>query len=333
MASIPDETTREPPAPRAVPRPEGTRVKGQKQYVNRLVRNDGGVDADVLGITRRPVSDAYFNMLAAPWSHLLGFIAATYFGINAVFASVYAIAGGVEGARPGSFADAFFFSVQTMATIGYGTMSPKSTLANVLVTMEALIGMLSVAMATGVLFAKFARPTGQLVFSDLAVVNFREGVPSLLFLVANERINHVAEATLKVALVITEITQEGERMRRWYDLDLVRRESPLFALTWTAIHEITAKSRLHGKTPAALKEMGAEIIVTLVGLDATLAATIHKRHSYMVDEIVWGGRMTDILRAGENGRRIVDLTKFHDVTHHADEEQRVLAATGAGAAA
>jgi len=278
----------------------------------RLVRNDGKIDAVVLGLKRSFLSDTYYGLLSAPWAAVLGLVAGIYVALNALFALVYVLTGGIEGARAGSFVDAFFFSVQTMATIGYGVMHPTTPLANVLVTMEALLGLLGVAMATGVLFAKFARPSSQLVFSNVAVVGMREGVPCLMFRVANVRVNHVAEATMKVALVRNERTLEGERVRRWHDLPLQRSYSPIFALTWSVIHPIDESSLLFGMDHDKLVGMQAELIVTLVGLDATLAATIHARHSYMAEEILWGARFADIMGGHPDGRRVIDFGKFHD---------------------
>ena len=280
--------------------------------VQRLIRADGRVDIDVHGVGRHPLKDLYFGLLSASWRRLFAMIAGGYVLINVVFALVYFVTGGIEGAREGSLADAFFFSVQTMATIGYGVMHPRTPLANVLVTIEALFGLLGVAMATGVLFAKFARPSSQLVFSKVAVVASRDAVPCLMFRVANERVNHVAEATLKVFLVRNERTKEGESIRRWYELPLQRHHSPLFALTWTAIHPIDDASMLRGQNLESLTASSTEIIVNLTGLDVTLAATIHARHSYVPTDIVWGARFADIIGRDETGRRHLDFGKFHE---------------------
>src|SRR5262249_27800340 len=149
------------------------------------------------------------------------------------------LAGGrcLENARPGSFGDAFFFSVQTMATVGYGKITPLTTYANVLVTAETLMGVLGFAMATGLFFSKFARPTARVLFSRRAVVQRRGGKPYLVFRMANRRSNQIVEAQLKVTLVRAE-TVDGEQMRRFHELELVRSRHPVLALTWTAFHLI-----------------------------------------------------------------------------------------------
>ena len=282
----------------------------------RLVPRDGSdrlTQVRIVGGRRRLLNDVYYSMVQAPWWRLVLAIFVTYVVVNVLFALVYAFTGGIEGARAGSLSDAFYFSVQTMATIGYGAMHPTTHLANVLVTLEAILGLLGFAMATGVLFAKFARPSAQLVFSNVAVVTAREGKRTLMFRVGNERQNHVVEATVKVSLVRDEITLEGERVRRWYELPVVRQTSPVFALTWTVMHVLDADSRLFGATNDTMRADRTEIVVTLVGLDATLSAMIHARHSYTFDEVVFDARFVDIMSLGDEGQRVIDFSRFHDV--------------------
>ena len=280
-----------------------------------MVPRDGktGVDAVILGARRRGLSDAYYSLLNARWSALIATIIGMYLVINALFAAIYLLVGGIEGARPGSLADHFFFSVQTMATIGYGAMHPRTPLANTLVTIEALFGLLSVAMATGVLFAKFARPIGKIIFSRVAVIARRDGVPALMFRVGNERMNHVVEASMRVTLVRNEKTAEGESIRTWYELPLARGASPIFALTWTVVHPITAESKLFGATAESMSADRSEIVVTLLGFDATLSATIHARYSYTGADLLWDVRFADILSVDAEGKRVIDFRKFHDV--------------------
>src|SRR5262249_48713413 len=157
------------------------------------------------------------------------------------------------------------------------------------------MGLLFFAMATGVLFAKFARPIGQLVFSNVAVVMPREGKRTLMFRVGNERKNHVVEATVKVSVVRDETTLEGERVRRWYELPRARSMSAVFALTWSVMHVLDEQSKLFGATAESMRDDRTEIVVTLMGLDSTLSATIHARHSYTYDEIVFDARFVDIM--------------------------------------
>src|SRR5881296_521694 len=196
--------------------------------------------------------DLYHHLLSAPWPRLLATIAGLYLAANALFALAYLAApGSVENARPGSFVDAFFFSVQTMATIGYGKLVPHTGFANVLVTTEALVGLFGVAMVTGLMFAKFSRPTARVLFSRQAVVAPHDGVPSFMFRMANARGNNIVRAEVRVVLAREETTLEGSRMRRFHDLVLLRPRSTLFSFSWTAIHPITEASPFHGATTPA----------------------------------------------------------------------------------
>jgi inward rectifier potassium channel len=267
-----------------------------------------------IGLRRRYWTDLYHFLLNLGWLRLVGVIVLLYVLINVMFASVYVAADdAIENARPGSFRDAFFFSVQTMATIGYGKMVPRTLFADVMVTVEALTGMLYVTMVTGLLFAKFSRPTARVMFSRWAVITRREGVDSLMFRMANVRSNQIVEAQLRLVLARDERTAEGEAVRRFYDLKLVRERNAFFMLTWTAVHPLTADSPLHGCDAAKLKEQHAEIIASVMGLDDTFSQTVHARHSYTPDALVWGSRLVDILHRREDGRAVVDYTKFHDV--------------------
>jgi len=233
---------------------------------------------------------------------------------NCMFALGYLAGGdGIENARHGSFSDAFFFSVQTMATIGYGKFAPRTLFAHILVTLETFVGLLGVAMTTGLTFAKFSRPTARVLFSRVAVVRPWNGIPSLMFRMANQRSNQIVEAHLHVVLARDETTAEGESIRRFHDLELTRRQNAIFALSWTAMHAITERSPLYGASSTSLAAAGAEIVVSLVGTDETFSQTVHARYSYVPDEIVWDARFVDIISQLPDGRRRIDYTRFHDV--------------------
>ncbi len=251
-------------------------------------------------------------MLTTSWPGLLGRVLVAYLALNFGFALLF-LAGGdsIASAQPGSLVDAFFFSVQTFATIGYGSMAPQTLYAHVLVTAEALVGMLTMALTTGLLFTKFSRPTSKVVFAEVAVVNPRDGVPHLQFRMANQRGNQIVHASVKAALARNEQTAEGEVMRRFHDLRFVRSETMIFALTWTAMHPIDEQSPLWGYTEQDLLRGGMEIVVALAGTDDTLNQTIHARWSYRADEVRWGHRYVDILGTNAEGRRTVDYRVFH----------------------
>jgi inward rectifier potassium channel len=266
-----------------------------------------------VGLRRRPLADLYHFLLSARWATLVALIVAGYLGVNALFALGYlALGDGIENARPGSFWDAFFFSVQTMATVGYGKMFPRSFAANVIATVEVLAGGLGLAVTTGLVFSKFARPTARVLFSEVAVVTEYDGVPSLLFRMANARTAQIVEAHVTAMLLRTERTAEGAEVRRMIDLALVRDRSGVFALTWTAVHRIDERSPLRGEDPASLAAEDAQILVSLTGFDERLAQTVHARHTYMADAIRFGVRFADIL-GRVDGRRAIDYRKFHEV--------------------
>jgi inward rectifier potassium channel len=287
----------------------------QKPPANRrMVNRNGGFNVVRKGVSNSHWRDPYHLLLTLPWYKTLGLIALAYLLANTLFALAYLAGGdGIENARPGHFLDAFFFSVQTMASIGYGAMYPKTVYANFLVTVEALLGLMGLAMATGLMFARFSLPKARVMFSNVAAITPYNNVPTLMFRVANERQNWILEAQVRVTLARSEISKEGETMRRFYDMLLVRSQSPLFALTWTVMHPIDENSPLYGIMPEAMVEDEMEVVVTLTGLDETVSQTIHARHSYVAEEILWNVRFVDILSRTRDGKRIIDYSRFHDV--------------------
>ncbi len=266
-----------------------------------------------VGAREAPLADLYHRLMEARWRWLLGTILVAYLALNTLFAGIYLLGGDcVENAQPGSFRDMFFFSVQTMATIGYGKMVPRTTWANVWVSVEALCGIVGTAMATGLMFAKFSRATARVLFSRCAVVSRRDGVESLMFRMANERGNQIAEATVRLVMSRSEVTPEGERVRRFYDLPLARDRNAAFTLSWTVIHPITRASPLHDGTRESLAESATIFIVTVMGMDDTSGQTIHARHVYNPEDLRWGERFVDIITELPDGGRRIDYTRFHD---------------------
>ena len=177
------------------------------------------------GLGRAFGRDVYHGLLVLPWGRFVGLLALGYMMLNACFATAYALLpGGIAGARPGSFSDAFFFSVQTLATIGYGAMYPASLATNLLVAVESTVGILALPLVTGLVFAKFARPTARVLFSRRALVTVRDGRPVLALRMANARGNQIVEARARAVLARNETTAEGETMRRLHDLPLLRSE-------------------------------------------------------------------------------------------------------------
>jgi inward rectifier potassium channel len=261
--------------------------------------------------------DLYHSLLTASWTGFFGILALAYLGFNLVFAALFLLQdGSIANARHGSFADAFFFSVQTMATIGYGDLRPQTAYANLLVTLEVALALAALAVVTGLIFARFSRPTARVLFSHVAVVTPHDGIPTLMFRAANIRRNQILEAQVNLSLLRDEVTADGVRMRRFYDLKVVRSRTPMFMLTWLVMHPIDADSPLHGTTPEAFAAQDALILISLIGLDETFSQTIHARHSYAAKDLLWNRRFVDILGAGADGGRVIDYRRFHDTVGH-----------------
>lgn len=286
----------------------------------RRIRFEPSADARLL-IRRRGqhnflFEDAYHKVLEMPWWRFFAYAVVGWLVINFLFALIYAASPGcVAGARPGDLEDAFYFSVQTLATIGYGAMVPITRYGHVVVVFEALVGTLVVAVVTGATFAKFARPTARVLFGARIVVQVRNSVPHLVFRMANWRGNMVVEGQLRVLLLVVRKTEEGDVIRMPVELPLVRDRTALFALTWMPMHRIDATSPFWGGEAALarLREEKAEIFLSFNGIDETIAQTIHARHRYVLDDIVYNARFVDVLEHGDTGVRTIDYAKFHDV--------------------
>jgi inward rectifier potassium channel len=266
-----------------------------------------------IGTAWRPLHDLYLFLLTSRWSTLFGLMFVGYVGANAIFAVFYLVGGGVENAEPGSFRDAYFFSVQTMATIGYGKMVPVSTFANLLVSIEAAFGLVLFALATGLMFAKFSQPRARVLFSKFCIVSMRDGKPSLMVRIANERATGLVEAQIRLVLVRDETTVEGEAIRRFHTLPLSRSSSAVFALSWTVIHAIDESSPLHGETSESLGKARTDIVASLIGIEEATGQTVHARHSWKGQEIRFQHRFVDILVRTPQGQPALDYTRFHDV--------------------
>jgi inward rectifier potassium channel len=191
-------------------------------------------------------------------------------------------------------------------------MSPATIYANPLMTVETAVGLMFVALTTGLVFARFSRPTARVLFSRVAVIGPHNGKPTLFVRLANQRRNQMLAAQVALTLVRDELTDEGLLQRRFYDLKLVRDRSPIFAMTFTVMHEIDVDSPLHGGSPERLAEHNAELVVTTSGIDETLVQPVHARTSYLPTEILWGHRFVDVIGYTEDGRRAIDYRRFHD---------------------
>ena len=287
--------------------------EGGKARPARLIARETADQTLAIGLPHPWLGDLYHRTLRMGWCSFLLAGVALYIAANALFAALYLIEpGAVANARPGSFADAFFFSVQTMATIGYGQMVPATLYANLVVTIETAVGLMFLALATGLVFARFSRPTARILFSRVAVIGPYNGAPTLSFRLANQRSNQILEAEVAAMLLRDETTAEGVLIRRFYDLALARYRTPVFALTFTVMHEIDSDSPLWGASAASLEAQNAELIVTASGIDETIAQRVHARTSYLPHEIRWSHRFADVIGWADDGSRVIDYRRFHD---------------------
>ena len=295
----------------------GSKVAGESQ--RRLLNRDGSFNVARTGLNPFAAFSLYHSLLQISWPRFFGFVVIGYLIANAVFACAYMACGEgsllvPENLQIGNqFWEAFFFSVHTMATIGYGNITPVGVAANVIVTFEALFGLLGFALITGMLFARFSRPTAKILFSENAVVAPYRGIKAFQFRITNGRCNEIIE--LHATVILSQFEDIGGRkLRRFYPLQLERERVAFFTLSWTIVHPINESSPLFGKTERDLLETDAEILVLLTGIDETFSQTVHTRSSYKNDEIVWQAKFGDIYNPPTpTGRLTIDVRKLHSI--------------------
>jgi inward rectifier potassium channel len=267
----------------------------------------------VVGASSHPLRDAYHSLLRMRWPGVLVTIASLFLAANAIFALLYMSSGGITGAREGSFRDAFFFSAQTIGTVGYGAMYPVSTAANLLVVAESIVGVILTALATGIVFARFSQTTSMLVFTSKVCIAPMDDIPTLMLRVGNDRQSTIFEAQIRVIITRTEKTKEGVLFYRMVDLPLVRERSLALSRSWTVMHQIDEKSPLYGMTPESCDVHEVEITASVVGTDDTSLQPVHARRRYEAKSIVWGARPADVLSERPDGLLQLDVRKFDEV--------------------
>ena len=267
-----------------------------------------------VGLRSSWTADLYHRALRLSWRDFLLAMTGVYLAANTAFGLLYWLQpGAIMNARPGSFRDVFFFSVETFGTIGYGVLAPATDYANLVMTVETFCGIVLVALTTGLMFARVSRPTARVLFSKVGVVAMYDGRPTLMVRMANERLSQIVQAEVGMTLVRNERTAEGMFMRRFYDLRLERSRTPIFAMSYLAMHTLDEASPLFGVTREALDDMEAEILVTVTGLEETMGQAVHARASYLPEEIMFGHHYANIFGTTDDGRRAIDYGRFHVV--------------------
>ncbi len=279
----------------------------------RFLNRDGSFNVVREGLGAFESLNLYHHLLTISWPAFLGLLAAGYLAANLVFGAAYialgpgAIGGGTDVSTLGRFLTCFFFSVETMATIGYGHLVPQSLGANLVMTGEAMLGLLGIALTTGMTFARFSRPTTRLLFSERAVIAPFRGGTAFMFRLANARSSQLIEVRARVTLA----RRKPDGGRDFVELPLERPGVLFFPLSWTVVHPIDEQSPLWGMDERALHAADAEFLILLSGTDETFAQTLHTRTSYKSDEVVWGARFANVFNpATAEGRMSIDLARL-----------------------
>jgi inward rectifier potassium channel len=301
-------------------RPRGMRHVAARRYTaamrrahrKEIVRTEA-YNIHIIGAPVPGLRDLYHDLLRVPWWAVLLIIAGAFLALNCIFAALYVWVGGIAHARPGSFADAFFFSVQTMGTIGYGTMYPATNGANALVVAESVVSLVTTALATGLVFVRFSQTRAQLMFSKRVAIGPMDGVPTLMLRVGNVRKGNIVGAEFRMTFTCTSKTAEGMTIYRLQELKLVRTRAPALSRSWTVLHQVVDGSPLAGFDAQRMAAVDAEISVEVVGTDETSLQPVHARHTWFAGSVAWGSRLADVLSETPEGDVILDLRNFHEV--------------------
>jgi inward rectifier potassium channel len=277
----------------------------------RLLNRDGSFNAVRAGQSLAARLSPYQSLLTMSWPAFLALFTTIYFFINALFAGIYVSLGPAALNAPGltfanPFLQAFFFSVETFGTIGYGNIVPLGTTANLVVVAESITSILTIALATGLMFSRFARPLPRIRFSHRAVVAPYRGGSALMFRLVNERRSELVNVEATVTFSRFE-TIDGVRTRTFSELSLERARVVFFSLTWTIVHPIDATSPLYGLTYQDLIDSQAEVLVLLTAVDEVFSQQVHTRTSYVASEILWGARFINVfIKPSSDGKVRID---------------------------
>ena len=273
----------------------------------------GRFQVERLGVRSNPSSDLYHWLMALSLPGFVFLLVGLYFALNLFFAALYwSVPGSIRGARPGSFADAIYFSVQTLATIGYGDLTPGSDFAHLIVTLEACSGTLGFAIVAGLAFARFSVPSARVLFSRTLVIYEKQGQRVLELRLANERPNQIVDAKVKLTLARNQVDSLGEVHRHLQPLPLRVSETPLFALSFLVTHVLDEHSPLAGITPEEEDDCNCEVIVTMTGIDDALGQTVYARAVYTREDIRWNRRFASTLKLTKKMNMQMDLSAFHE---------------------
>ena len=281
----------------------------------RLLNRDGSFNVARSGLGFWPSLSLYHTLITTSWLRFFASVTFSYLLFNSFFAAIYFFCGPEAlngGGTELGILRTFFFSIQTFATIGYGHISPFGLVPNMIVTFESLVGLLWLALATGLVFARFSRPTAKIAFSQFALIAPYRGLTAFEFRIVNERKNQIVELEAKVIFSCF-VESGGKRVRRFDPLNRERNKVSFFPLNWTIVHPIDETSPLNGLTEQDFLESEAEILILLTGMDETFSQTVHARSSYNFDEIVWNAKFNSLYnQPAKNGRVTIDMRRLHE---------------------
>lgn len=294
------------------------RVISEESHL-RLINKDGSFNVNRKGLSFFNSLSIYHSLLTIEWWKFIGLASLGYLLLNIIFAFIYLIfePGALEGTEAATlsakFLRAFFFSIQTSSTIGYGHVFPESTSANFIVALESFVGLLGFAIITGLLFARFSRPNAKILFSKNAIVAPYHDINAFEFRIANARKNQIIE--LQAQLTFSRMEKAGNHLiRKYHRLNLERDKVPFFPLTWTIVHPIDDDSALKNITQNELIKSDAEFLILLTGTDDTFNQTVHSRFSYRADEIIFGAKFSNLFEYGKDGHHItVDVGRLSEI--------------------
>ena len=276
----------------------------------RVATAAGALNLFTTGAARFDLRDPYHLIATMSWSAFFGVFVASEVCINSLFALLYtAVPGSIANVARGSFLDAFFFSIETLATVGYGSMVPATRYGHVVSAIEIITGMIYTAVVTGVIFLRFSKPKAKIVYADQPVVANHNGIPTLMLRIANGRTHMLTDASARLSALMLETTPEGQRFRRMVNLELIRPHFPMFALTWTLMHKIDEKSPIHGLSAEALVRDGVRFMLSIEARDPALSAQVHDLKSYSADTLAFGMRYADAVYWDESGRTLADIRR------------------------